>query len=151
MEPNWPNIALLTLFLFALTVVWGAWNGWFSPVAPPSIDISATWETEKKTMQEALQRAKDQLFRYENTVPQLDASLSDAGDTSQALMNDIQQLTARLNQLEAENATLRQGLKEALADLARAREMLMECKARMDSARLERQYCTQEVPSNVLY
>lgn len=151
MEPNWPNIALLTLFLFAMITVWGAWHGWFSPVAPPPIDISATWEAEKKTMQQALQRAKDQLFRYENTVPQLDGALADAGDASQALMNDIERLTARLNELEAENATLRKGLKEALEDLARAREMLMECKARMDAARLENQYCTQEVPSNVLY
>lgn len=150
MEPNWPNIALLALFLFGTLVVYGAWQGWFSPVeAPPPISIS--WESEKKMLQETLQRAKDTIFQYENTVPRLDAAIGDSSDVSQSLMNEINKLTSRINELEAENATLRKGLREALEDLARMRKLLMECRALMDAKRLEEQYCNKEVPSNLLY
>lgn len=150
MEPNWPNIALVVFFLFGLVTVYGAWNGWFSPVETPPI-TPPSWTIEKAQLQETLQRAKDTIFQYENTVPRLDAAVADSGDMSQSLMNTINQLTERLNALEAENATLRKGLKEALEDLARLRELLMKCRASMDASRLEDQYCRKEVPSNMLF
>jgi chromosome segregation ATPase len=151
MEPNWPNIALLALLLFAILVVYGAWQGWFSPVEAPPVSVSISWASEKKMLQETLQRAKDTIFQYENAMPQMDASIADSGDVTQSLMNDINTFTARINELENENAALRKGLREALEDLARLRKLLMECRASMDANRLEEQYCNKEVPSNLLY
>ena len=153
MEPNYPNIALVLLFACAILAMWGAWQGWFSPVIRTDVvaEKEEAWKAEKTQLQDALQRAKDTLFAYENVVPELRAGNQDSTDQAQMLMDQINALTKKIQALEAENDTLRKGLKEALDDLARCRELLMQCKAQLDARRLESQYCQQEVPSNQLY
>ena len=149
---NWVFItgALFLAFLFYIT--WGAWQGYFSPVIPPIVDTpeKKKLQEEKETLQNTVQLAKDSIFGYENSSRELQARANDLERALQQAMNDINDLTTKIAQLQDENATLRKGLKEALEQLDLCRKQLMQCKTMIDAKRLEKQFCERVPSSNLL-
>lgn len=148
---NWKFIAATAFIAFFFYITWGAWQGYFSPVLPPPVDpTTEVLEKEKVQLKTTIQAAKETIFTHENNTSELLAKIADLQRALAFLMDEVNRLTTALAALQAENATLRKGLKEALEQLDLCRKQLMQCKTMLDAKRLEKQYCQIEPPSNLL-
>jgi len=150
---NWIFITASLFLAFFFYITWGAWQGYFSPVLPPSQDPSqlTTLQNQKAALLDTVQTAKDALFDYENNTAENQAKIADLQRAIQTLMDEINRLTTQIAALQDENATLRKGLKEALEQLDITRKQLMQCRTREEARRLSKQYCDTTPSSNMLF
>lgn len=151
---NWPWIGMILFLVFGAVVVWGAWNGKFSPERILSQDEACP---ELKRVQDqltvakkALEQKEEMLFRYENLGSEQAAAVKDQGDEIQNLLSKIGDQSQKIHDLIQENETLRKALKQALEDLATCRGKLMQCKAVATAKRLEHEFCNMTPGSMVL-
>ena len=138
------------MFIGCVTmIVWGAWQGWFSPqkvVPPPPSPLVQANEVLKQTVV----AAAASVFETSNDLSEKNAIIADLQRKLKELTDIINALTTRLNALEAENATLRQGLKQALEDLAKCRSELQKCKAELAAKRIADAFCKIQPSENLL-
>jgi gas vesicle protein len=154
LSPNWKWIAMISVIIFGSVVVWGAWNGKFSPSAPLSPEIACPeLVTLRKSLEDTtneLQQKRDQLFSYENLGSEQAATVSDQRDAIKDLLDKIGEYSAQVEALLKENATLREALRNAYDDLSKCRAKLVQCRAMDTARRVEHEFCHMEPGSTVL-
>lgn len=141
---DWRVFMGILFILFTSVVVWGAWQGWFSPEKRQELAAPNPLAQENKTLKTTIDTASNVVFEQSNDLAEKDAIIADLQRKLKELMDIINQLTTRLNQLEEENAKLRQALKQALEDLATCRSELQKCKAELAAKRITDAYCKMQ-------
>lgn len=136
---DWRVFMGLMFISCAFVVVWGAWQGWFSPkkiIHPPEL---ATQDNTR--LQQTVQSLNNVRFEQSNDIAEKDAIIADLQRKLLELTDIINDLTTKLNALESENAELRKQLQNALDDLAKCRSQLQKCNAELAAKRITDAYC----------
>jgi peptidoglycan hydrolase CwlO-like protein len=132
------------LFLCVITLtMWYASQGAFSktirrrnektPVTDPNVIC--------KSYIDEIERLKGKIFEQSLELDAKNAKIAEMERQLQELMNAINELTTKLQNAEAENAQLRQLLKNALEDLDKTSRQLQECTAKLLARRLVQEKC----------
>jgi len=143
---DWRVFMGILFIICTMMIIWGAWQGWFSPTQRPSPPPSPLIQ-ENKQLRESVQTASTTVFEQSNDLAEKNAIIADLQRKLQELTDIINQLTTKLNQLETENAQLKTALKQALEDLATCRKALQQCKAELAAKRIADAYCKMQ-PEN---
>lgn len=124
--------------LVIVVIMWGASQGWYSKKIA-KIEEKAQENTE--ALKDELDALRKKIFDQQLEIDAKNAKIAELTRQVQDLMNSINVLTTRLQTAEAQNARLRQALKNTLDDLEKTRAQLQECRAKLLAKQIVSEKC----------
>lgn len=129
---HWPHVLSMGFLVFISTILWGAWQGWFSRKLPKKVtEQQKTPEDPCKALRQENEQLRSRVFQLENENAALKARIAELQKQLEYLMDQINKLTAELEASRLREADLLARLKAALEDLQACRAALQKCNAQL--------------------